>query len=138
MVFISSYAHFSIYKEIEVKHNFKLIGDFIAHIDIRDFVERDDALFRRSLMHDYWNLNGLSLKAFMHRFKLKNYLTFSKSSSVRFTWANSRSCSQLDHYLMIQMSFIRPLVNGSETMTELTRTLPNEKTTDDYRAQSLL
>lgn len=87
--------------------NVVIVGDFNAHIGIRDRTDQDKGIFGNNLHHDICNANGLGLKSLLHGFRLKDQLTFSASSSVRVTWSNGRSMSQIDHVLMSRMEFMK-------------------------------
>lgn len=79
------------------------MGDFNAHIGIDSLTDDDRTRIGSNLLHHRCNTNGLELKNLIHCLRLKNYLTFSRSPSVRVTWFNRRSESQIDHVLMSTM-----------------------------------
>ncbi|KAL1400304.1 hypothetical protein pipiens_007547 [Culex pipiens pipiens] len=87
--------------------NVVIVGDFNAHIGIRDRTDQDKGIFGNNLHHDICNANGLGLKSLLHGFRLKDQLTFSTSPSVRVTWSKGRSMSQIDHVLMSRMEFMK-------------------------------
>lgn len=91
----------------QIRQNVIIAGDLNAHIGTQDKADVDKAIIGNNLLHQYCNANGLELKAFLHGARLKNYLSFSSSPSVKITWTNGRSTSQLDHVLMTVMKFMK-------------------------------
>lgn len=73
--------------------------DFNAHIGRSDLTHSDKQYIGENLYHEYCNENGLDLKKLIHGggFSVKN--TWATNASLRFTWSNSCSKSQIDHVL---------------------------------------
>lgn len=76
-----------------------IVGDFNAHIWKLDLTPSDRRFIGHNLLHDYCNENGFDLKNLIHGggFSVKN--TWASNLSLRYTWSNSRSISQIDHLL---------------------------------------
>lgn len=102
-----SIARYLISLPEQLRNNVIMAGDMNAHIGIQDLTEVDKAMIGRNLHHQQCNANGFELKSFLQGARMKNYLTFSQSSSVKITWTNGKSMSQLDHILMTHMNFMK-------------------------------
>lgn len=90
-----------------------IVGDFNAHLGKLDISQSDKQFIGPNLLHDHCNANGMELKNLIHggRFSVKN--TWAHHRSLRFTWTNSYSTSQIDHMLCNDARIIFRLMSAA-------------------------
>lgn len=94
-------------------HNFvssrtteKLIicGDFNAHLGKLDLTADDKKFVGPNLFHDHCNDNGENLLNLIHFGEFSVHNSWQRSRSLRVTWTNGTSLSQIDHVLCNSVS----------------------------------